>query len=101
MKKSTIPVILSADFMILRLTTAHENARSALECGGLTPPSPLSLHAGGTLRRRQAAALQGAFGTGILMAAMNLQLFISKKINADASLRSELVTFLNIAERCH
>ena len=28
----------SADFMILRLTTAHENARSALECGGSTPP---------------------------------------------------------------
>jgi hypothetical protein len=31
-------VILSADFMFLRLTTVHENARSALECGGLTPP---------------------------------------------------------------
>jgi hypothetical protein len=31
-------VILSADFMILRLTTVHENARSALEFGGLTPP---------------------------------------------------------------
>jgi hypothetical protein len=26
-------VIPSADFMILRLTTVHENARSALECG--------------------------------------------------------------------
>jgi len=26
-------VIPSADFMILRLTTLHENARSALECG--------------------------------------------------------------------
>jgi hypothetical protein len=26
-------VILRADFMILRLTTLHENARSALECG--------------------------------------------------------------------
>jgi hypothetical protein len=24
--------------MILRLTTVHENARSALECGGSTPP---------------------------------------------------------------
>jgi len=31
-------VILGEDFMILRLTTVHENARSALECGGLTPP---------------------------------------------------------------
>ena len=59
---------MSADFMILRLTTVHENARSALECGGLKPPSPLGLHAGGTLRRRQAAALQGAFGTAIFMA---------------------------------
>jgi hypothetical protein len=37
-KKSTIPVILSADSMIFRITTMHENARSALECGGLTPP---------------------------------------------------------------
>ena len=26
-------VIPSADFMIFRLTTVHENARSALECG--------------------------------------------------------------------
>jgi hypothetical protein len=26
-------VILSEDFMILRLTTLHENARSALDCG--------------------------------------------------------------------
>ena len=33
---------LSADFMIFRLTTVDENARSALECGGLTPPSPLA-----------------------------------------------------------
>jgi hypothetical protein len=24
--------------MVLRLTTVHENARSALECGGSTPP---------------------------------------------------------------
>ena len=31
-----------------------------MECGGLTPPSPLGLYARGTLRRRQAAALQGA-----------------------------------------
>jgi hypothetical protein len=54
--------------MILRLTTVHENARSALECGGLTPPSSLGLHALGTPRRRQTAALQGAFGTAIFMA---------------------------------
>jgi hypothetical protein len=33
-----LPEIGSADFMTLRLTTVHENARSALECGGLTPP---------------------------------------------------------------
>jgi hypothetical protein len=60
--------------MILRLTTVHENARSALECGGLTPPSPLGLYALGTPRRRQAAALQGAFGTAIFMAARDLAL---------------------------
>jgi hypothetical protein len=58
--------------MILRLTTVHENARSALECGGLTPPSSLRLYALGTPRRRQAAALQGAFGTVIFMAAKDL-----------------------------
>jgi hypothetical protein len=28
--------------MILRLTTAHEYARSAFECGGLTPPFPMA-----------------------------------------------------------
>jgi hypothetical protein len=57
--------------MILRLTTVHENARSALECGGLTPPSPFGVYSLGTLRRRQAAALQGAFGTVIFVAARN------------------------------
>ncbi|HXX23078.1 MAG TPA: hypothetical protein VEO19_08005 [Terriglobia bacterium] len=31
-------VIPNEDFMTLRLTTVHENARSALECGGSTPP---------------------------------------------------------------
>ena len=48
-----------ATAVILR---CHENgcAEGTLECGGLTPPSPLGLHAGGTLRRRQAVALQGA-----------------------------------------
>ena len=48
--------MLSGDFMILGLTTVHENARSALERGGLAPPSPLGLYALGTLRRRPAAA---------------------------------------------
>jgi hypothetical protein len=67
-------VIPSADFMILRLTTVRENARSALEYGGLTPPSSPGLHALGTPRRRQAAALQGAFGTAIFMPARNLAL---------------------------
>jgi hypothetical protein len=31
-------IIPRGDFMILRLTAVHENARSALQCGGLTPP---------------------------------------------------------------
>ena len=40
----------------------HENdcAEGTLECGGLTPPSPLGRYALATLRRRRAAALQGA-----------------------------------------
>jgi hypothetical protein len=37
----------------------------------------------------------------ILSAAKNLQLFVFKKINADASLRSESVTFFNLAEKWH
>jgi len=77
-------VIASEDFMILRPTTVHENARSALECGGLTPPSPLRLYALGTPRRRQAAALQGAFGTGIFMAARNLALPQAASQNEEA-----------------
>jgi hypothetical protein len=35
-------------------------AEGTLECGGSTPPSPRGLYALGTLRRRRAAALQGA-----------------------------------------
>jgi hypothetical protein len=43
--------------MILRLATVHENARSPLECGGLTPPrSALGMEAKGG-RRRQALYL--------------------------------------------
>ena len=61
--------------MILGLTTMHGNARGALECGGLTPPSPLGPYALGTLRRRQAAALQGAFGTVISTASKDLRSF--------------------------
>jgi hypothetical protein len=32
--------------MIPRLTAVPENARSALECGGLTPPCSVEIHAG-------------------------------------------------------
>jgi len=41
---------------------SYENgcAEGTLDCDGLTPPSPLGLYALGTLRRRQAVALQGA-----------------------------------------
>jgi hypothetical protein len=48
--------------MILRLTTLHENARSALECGSIAAaliPNDKAV-AGAT-------ALQGAFGTTIFM----------------------------------
>jgi hypothetical protein len=50
------------DFTTAEILRCHENGRAegTLECGGLTPPSPLGLYALGTLRRRQAAALQGA-----------------------------------------
>jgi hypothetical protein len=67
------------------LTTVHENARSALECGGSTPPwnnpgvndnraPDGGPHLGGAAekangRRCQATALQGASGTTIPMAA--------------------------------
>ena len=54
------------------MSDCHEHARSALECGGLTPPSPLALALGAIPRRRQAAALQGA--SRIFMAARNLAL---------------------------
>jgi hypothetical protein len=37
----------------------------------------------------------------ILSEAKNLQLFVFKKINADASLRSESVTFFDLAEKWH
>ena len=54
----------------------HENgsAEGALECRGLTPPSPPGLRAGGNLRRRQAAALQGASRRNLLLLALLLPL---------------------------
>jgi hypothetical protein len=84
-------VIPSGDSMILQLTTVHENARSALECGGSTPPWPPTLEV--NVRRRRAAALQGAFGTVIFKAAKNLALVLVLAIRPaaerDFSLRSE------------
>jgi hypothetical protein len=59
---SPSPVILSEDFMILRLTTVHQNARSALECGS----EAASLIPNGKAVAG-ATALQGAFGTTIFM----------------------------------
>jgi len=49
--------------MILRLTTVHENARSALECGSEAAALILDGKA-----VADATALQGAFGTTIFMA---------------------------------
>jgi hypothetical protein len=49
--------------MIPRLTTVHENARSALECG--SEAAALSAEPKAVAR---ATALQGAFGTCIFMA---------------------------------
>jgi len=45
-------------------------------------------------RRRQAAALQGAFGTSFFKAAKNLHWFVFKETNADASL-STTARFFN------
>jgi hypothetical protein len=42
--RSECHVILRADFVVLRFTTVRENARSALECGGLTPPCSFQIH---------------------------------------------------------
>ena len=71
------------------------NLDSGIEGGGFAPhqstePSPLGRE-----------AVKKSTIPVILSAAKNLRLFVFKKINADASLRSERVTFLNIAERCH
>jgi hypothetical protein len=71
-------VILSADFMILRLTTVHENARSALECGS---EAAALIPSGKAVAG--AAALQGAFGTTILMGVASFWNY------GDSSLRSE------------
>jgi hypothetical protein len=81
--------------MILRVTTVHENARSASECGPPRRDAALECprHKGQGGRRRQAAALQGAFGTAIVMAARNLALNLRSAIRPqaerDSSLRSE------------
>ena len=58
--------------MILRLTTLHENARSALECGS----EAAALSSERKVRRLTDTALQGAFGTTIFMAARNLALIL-------------------------
>jgi len=60
--------------MILRLTTLHENARSALDCGREAAAlEPVGKAVAG------ATAVQGAFGTVIFMAAKDLR--ISLRIN--------------------
>jgi hypothetical protein len=57
------PVIPSGGFMILRIATMHENARSALESGSEAAAlnSEQKAVAGAT-------ALQGAFGTRVFLA---------------------------------
>ena len=62
--------------MILRLTTVHENARSALECGSAAERS-CRLPQGKNKAVAGATALQGAFGTTVFMPAKNLALDFS------------------------
>src|SRR5208282_5658874 len=57
--------------MILRLTTVHENARSALECGSSSYRLRFMRHVCKAVAA--ATALQGAFGTCIFMAAKDLR----------------------------
>jgi hypothetical protein len=74
-KESPIPVILSADFMILRLATVHENAREvgARASCSQRQPGAMSRHGGQDAR------------APISMAAKNVQWLVFKIINADAS----------------
>jgi hypothetical protein len=108
-KKSTIPVILSADSMILRLTTLHENgsveaksfifngtfryfhgSRSCPSAGGhpetmkmaaVPVVGPRRCLGPGAMHRIAPTICQAA----IFKAAKNLQLFVFKKTNAHAS----------------
>jgi hypothetical protein len=64
-------VILRADFMVFRLTTVHEDARSALECGSEAERS-CRLALGKNKAAAGATALQGA--SRIFMAAKDLAL---------------------------
>jgi hypothetical protein len=56
--------------MSLRLATVHENARSALDCGGSSYRFPPSIRTANVQGRAVAAAtaVQSAFGTAIFIA---------------------------------
>ena len=50
--------------MILRLTTLHENARSALECGGLTPPCSFEIHTDQRAKQGRSASQEPGMNLG-------------------------------------
>jgi hypothetical protein len=50
--------------MILRLAILHENARSALECGGLTPPCSFEIHADQRANQGRSASQEPSMSLG-------------------------------------
>ena len=56
--------VLSPNSMIPRLTTAHKNARSTLECGGLTPPCSFEIHTAQSAKQRRFANQEPSMNLG-------------------------------------
>jgi len=50
--------------MILRVTSVHENARSALECGGLTPPCGFQTHTNQRAKQGRSASQEPSMNLG-------------------------------------
>jgi hypothetical protein len=50
--------------MILRLTTVHGDARSALECGGLTPPCSFEIHTAQRAKQGRSASQEPSMNLG-------------------------------------
>jgi hypothetical protein len=55
---------LRSGAMILRLTTVHGDARSALECGGLTPPCSFEIHTAQRAKQGRSASQEPSMNLG-------------------------------------